>query len=155
MRFLLGATSEANLQGIDPGLVRCVRRAIATTSVDFTVFEGVRSRERQEKLFKEGVSRTRDSYHLTGHAVDLVPYIGGRVQWQMPGCIQVAIAMREAAVAFDVPVVWGAVWDRMLAELNPGELDLAIENYVARYKAGRGPKAQPLIDAPHFQVRRP
>ena len=93
-------------------------------------------------------------YHLTGHAVDLVPYVGGRLQWQQPLCNQVAIAMREAALHFNVSVVWGAVWDRELGSLNPAELELAIENYVARYKAARGPKASPLIDGPHFQVRR-
>lgn len=154
MKFILGERSEANLQGVDPLLVKCVRRAIATTSVDFSVFEGVRSRERQEKLYADGASRTLDSYHLTGHAVDLVPYVGGRLQWQMPLCIQVAIAMREAANHFNAGIVWGSVWDRDLRSLNPTELDLAIENYVARYKATRGPRAVPLIDGPHFQVRR-
>lgn len=154
MRFTLGRTSEENLEGIDPGLVRCVRRAIATTSVDFQVFEGLRSKERQARLYADGVSRTLDSYHLTGHAVDLVPWIGGRVQWQMPACIQVAIAMREASVAFDVPVIWGAVWDEHLQDLDPTNLEGEIDRYVARYRAARGPKARPLIDAPHFQVPR-
>lgn len=154
MKFMLGRTSEANLQGVDPRLVQCVRRAIATTSVDFSVFEGVRSRERQAKLFAEGASRTLDSYHLTGHAVDLVPYLDKRLQWQQPLCNQIAVAMREAALHFGVSVTWGAVWDRDLGSLNPAELDLAIENYVARYKAARGPKAVPLIDGPHFQVQR-
>ena len=154
MTFLLGERSESNLRGVDANLVRCVRRAIATTAVDFSVFEGVRSRERQAKLFADGASRTLDSYHLTGHAVDLVPYVGGRLQWQMPLCIQVAIAMREAAEAFSVAVTWGAVWDRPLVQLNPTAMGLAIENYVARYKITHGPRAQPLIDGPHFQVVR-
>lgn len=151
---MFGSRSEENLEGVDPRLVRCARRAIATSSVDFTVFEGLRSIERQRELVANGVSRTLDSYHLTGHALDLVPWIAGRAQWQAPACIQVALAMREAALEFDVPVTWGAVWDRPLVELNRWTLELAVENYVARYKATRGPRAQPLIDYPHFQVPR-
>lgn len=152
MRFMLGQTSEANLQGVDPDLVRCVRRAIATTSVDFTVFEGLRSKERQSQLYANGVSRTLNSRHLTGDAVDLVPYIGGRAQWQMPGCIQIAIAMREAALEFDVRITWGAVWDRELSQLDPRDLGDEIDSYVSRYRIKNGPKRNPLIDAPHFQV---
>jgi len=152
--FMFGSRSEENLEGVDPRLVRCARRAIATTSVDFTVFEGLRTIERQRELVRNGVSRTLDSYHLTGHALDLVPWIAGREQWQMPACIQVAIAMREAALEFGVTITWGAVWDRKLVDLNPAKLGLAIENYVARFKAIHGPEARPLIDGPHFQVAR-
>lgn len=154
MMFMLGSKSEANLEGVDPRLVQCVRRAIATTSVDFSVFEGIRSAERQARLFAEGASRTLDSYHLTGQAVDLVPFVDGRLQWQQTLCNQVAIAMREAAVHFGVSVTWGAVWDRDLGSLNPTDLSGAIENYVTRFKSSRGPKAYPLIDGPHFQVQR-
>lgn len=154
MRFSLGTKSEENLVGVDPRLVRCVRRAIATTSDDFSVFEGMRSLERQRALVASGASRTLDSYHLTGHAVDLVPFVGGRVQWQMPVCIQVAIAMRDAANTFDVPITWGAVWDRKLKDLDPTDMAEEIDDYVARYRLKHGPKAKPLIDGPHFQVER-
>lgn len=155
MRFHLGTRSEENLVGIDPDLVKCVRRAIATTSEDFGVFEGMRSLERQRELVKSGASRTLDSYHLTGHAVDLVPYVGGRLQWQMPLCIQVALAVRDAAMTFDVAITWGAVWDRRLRDLDPTDLAEEIDEYIARYKLKHGPKKKPLIDGPHFQVERP
>ncbi len=151
--FRLSETSQSRLEPLDPKLAQCVRRAITTVSVDFGVFEGLRTRERQEKLFREGVSRTLDSYHLTGHAVDLVPYIGGRLQWQMPACIQVAIAMREAAFTFGARVTWGAVWDFELLELDPANMQGEIDAYVARYRA-KNPGKNPLIDGPHFQVRR-
>jgi peptidoglycan L-alanyl-D-glutamate endopeptidase CwlK len=151
--FHLSETSQNRLENLDPKLVQCVRRAITTTTVDFGVFEGMRSRERQAKLVREGVSRTLDSYHLTGHAVDLVPFIGGRLQWQMPACIQIAIAMREAAFTFGVEMTWGSVWDRKLVSLSPAHLDLEIEAYVARFKA-KNPDKSPLIDGPHFQVAR-
>jgi peptidoglycan L-alanyl-D-glutamate endopeptidase CwlK len=151
---ILGQQSEQRLSGLNAGLVRCVRRAISTCSVDFSVFEGMRTLERQNALVAQGVSRTLDSYHLTGHAVDLVPYIGGRLQWQAPACVQVAIAMREAAIHFDVNITWGAVWDRQLRALDPAQLIGEIESYVVRYSRSRGGDSRPLIDYPHFQVRR-
>jgi peptidoglycan L-alanyl-D-glutamate endopeptidase CwlK len=153
MTFVLGRRSEENLVGVDPRLIRCVRRAITTSSVDFTVFEGVRSLERQRELVAKGVSRTLNSRHLEGEAVDNVPWIAGRAQWQAPACVVVASAMRDAAVVCDVDMTWGAVWDRPLRELDPGDLEGEIEAYVARYRAARGPKARPLIDYPHFELR--
>jgi len=142
------------LTGLDAGLVKCVRRAIATSSVDFTVFEGLRTLARQKALLAQGVTRTLDSYHMTGHAADLVPWIAGRAQWQAPACIQVAIAMREAALHFGVDVTWGSVWDRPLSTLDPAQLVHEIELYVARYSKTHGAQARPLIDYPHFQVPR-
>lgn len=160
--FHLGVGSEEHLRGIDPRLERCVRRAITTTSTDFNVYEGLRSLERQQELYRNGASRTLDSYHLTGHAVDLVPFLGGRVQWQQPLCNQVAIAMREAAVYFGVPLTWGAVWDKKLSELDPARLQNEIEAYIERYRISHPPirvqgemhDPHPLIDGPHFQVDR-
>ena len=154
MRYHLSTKSEENLSGVDPHLAKCVRRAIVTTSEDFGVFEGMRTLERQRKLVASGASRTLDSYHLTGHAVDLVPYVDGRLQWQMPLCIQVAIAMRDAAVTFGVPITWGAVWDRKLQDLDPTDMAEAIDDYAARYHLKHGYKSRPLIDGPHFQVAR-
>lgn len=152
--YVLGSHSEDALTGLDAGLVKCVRRAITQSSVDFTVFEGLRTKERQRELVAQGVSRTLDSYHLTGHAVDLVPFIGGKVQWQAPACMQVALAMREAALHFRVPITSGMVWDRELTQLRPTRLQGEIEDYVTRYRATHGPKSYPLVDLPHFQVPR-
>lgn len=149
MTFALGKQSESNLIGVNPKLICCVRYAIKRSEQDFSVFEGLRSLERQKALVASGASRTLQSYHLTGNAVDLVPYVGGRLQWQMPLCLKVARWMREASVSLSVPIVWGAVWDRKLADLDPDDLDLAVEDYVARFRGTNG--RAPLIDGPHFQ----
>jgi peptidoglycan L-alanyl-D-glutamate endopeptidase CwlK len=152
MAYVLGKTSEANLIGVHPKLVCCVRYAIRRSEQDFSVFEGLRTLERQRKLVASGASRTLDSYHLTGEAVDLVPYVDGRVQWQMPLCIKIARVMLQASRDLAVPLVWGAVWDRELGSLDPEELELAIEDYTQRF---RGKNSRPpLIDGPHFQLVR-
>lgn len=74
MSFALGAVSKGKLEGVHPDLIAVVERAIAITTQDFSVGEGVRSLERQKKLVASGASRTMNSRHLTGHAVDLHPY---------------------------------------------------------------------------------
>lgn len=154
MTYFLGRLSEERLNGVDERLQRCVRRSITESTVDFSVVEGLRSEERQRQLYRDRASRTLDSYHLTGHAVDLAPYIGGQLCWHLLPMLQVVIAMRSAALTFQVPMVWGGVWDRRLDELAPSKLEDEIEAYKVRYRAARGFSKHPLLDAWHFQVDR-
>ena len=84
MSFVLGAKSRAELQGVDPDLVRVVERAIAITPVDFTVHDGIRTVAEQKRYVAEGVSWTMRSRHLEGKAVDLVPWINGKPRWEWP-----------------------------------------------------------------------
>lgn len=151
--YHLSQTSESRFEGVHPELVRCVRRAIAMTTQDFGVFEGLRTASRQQELYAAGVSRTLNSYHLTGDAIDLVPYIGGRLQWQQPACEQVAIAMREASIYFGVRVTWGGVWDMPLSALDPRDMAAEVHGYILRYRLAN-PGKSPLIDGPHFQRAR-
>lgn len=156
--FTFGDRSERELVGVEPRLVKRARRALASSSVDFGVHDGLRTKEAQAELYAQGVSRTLDSEHLHGNALDLVPWIGGRLRWQWPACIQVAIAMREADVAFAADrqrLTWGGVWDRLLVDLNPLDLEGEIEAYTERWRR-KNWKAwaegrRPLIDPPHFQ----
>jgi hypothetical protein len=43
--------------------------------------EDLRTRERQAALVARGASRTMNSRHLTGRAVDLVALGGGEISW--------------------------------------------------------------------------
>lgn len=154
MSFRLGAKSEANLVGVRPTIVAVVRRAILLTEIDFAVHEGVRSIERQRKYVATGASRTMDSYHLTGDAVDLVPYVDGVLRWETALCNEVAKAMFEASGQLGVPLVWGRVWDTPLIELDPDDFDAERALYVERYQRIHGKKKLPLDDGPHFQGER-
>ena len=59
------------LEGVHPDLVKVVHRAAALSDIDFTVLEGLRTVARQKQLVKAGASKTMNSRHITGHAVDL------------------------------------------------------------------------------------
>jgi peptidoglycan L-alanyl-D-glutamate endopeptidase CwlK len=110
MPFILGARSQRNLVGVHPDLVRLVRRAIQLTDIDFTVIEGVRTVARQRELVAAGASRTMNSRHLTGHAVDLAPLIAGKVRWDWPLFSKLAAAMKHAGSDLAVPIRWGGDW---------------------------------------------
>jgi peptidoglycan L-alanyl-D-glutamate endopeptidase CwlK len=109
--FRLGTTSLARLQKVHPLLSACVVRAIQLTPVDFTVFEGMRSMERQRSLFETGKTKTLNSRHLVGKAVDLPAWKGGRPVWDRVDAQQVANAMMQAAKECGVTLRWGGDWD--------------------------------------------
>ena len=112
MTFVLAAQSLARLKGVHPDLIRVVKRAIGLTPVDFRVLEGVRTLERQKQLVAAGASRTLNSRHLTGHAVDLGALINGKVAWDWPLYPKIAAAVKQAAKEEGVPIVWGGDWPR-------------------------------------------
>ena len=107
---------RARLAGVHRDLVRVVERA--RQQVPFIVTEGVRSRERQARLVAIGASRTIDSRHLTGHAVDLAYWLDdgdgvpehGEIRWDWPLYEQIGAAMKAAAKELDVPILWGGDW---------------------------------------------
>ena len=108
--FILGSRSLSRLKGVHPDLVLVVKRAIQLTEVDFSVLEGLRTRTRQLELVRAGASRTMNSRHLTGHAVDLGAYVQGKVRWDWPLYHKIAGAMKRAARELEVPLEWGGDW---------------------------------------------
>ena len=109
--FVLGKRSKDNLKGVHPDLVKVVERAIQLTKQDFTVIEGLRTKERQAELMKKGATRTLNSRHLTGHAVDIVPWVNGNVSWDWKFYSEVRSAMMQAAGELGVEIEWGGNWE--------------------------------------------
>lgn len=108
--YVLGSTSRKRLEGVHPDLLRVVEHAIAITDLDFTVLEGRRTLARQKQLLKEGATTTLKSRHLTGHAVDIAPLVGGKVRWDWPLYHRLAVFMKRAAGGEQVPIEWGGDW---------------------------------------------
>lgn len=107
----LSQKSQDRLAGVHPDLVSVVNRALQLTTVDFAVVEGVRSKSRQAELFKAGASKTMNSRHITGHAVDLAPVIDGQIRWDWPPFYDIAKAMKAAASELGIAIVWGGDWE--------------------------------------------
>lgn len=110
MGYRLSAKSKARLDGVHPDLVKVVQRAIDITTIDFCVLEGMRTFGKQRDLFKRGATRTMNSRHLTGHAVDLGAWYQSELRWDWPFYDQISTAMFAAADEMNVSIKWGGHW---------------------------------------------
>lgn len=112
MGFVLGKRSKKNLRGVHPDLVAVVERAIEITGQDFTVIEGVRSKKRQRELVAKGFSKTMNSRHITGHAVDVIPYPipGSWEKYKSGQWTEIYEAMKQASEELNVPLQYGYEW---------------------------------------------
>jgi peptidoglycan L-alanyl-D-glutamate endopeptidase CwlK len=110
MTFALGARSLSRLSGVHPDLVKVVQLAIRKSDLDFAVLEGCRTIDRQRQLFAQKATKTMNSRHLTGHAVDLAPVINGDVSWDWPLYNRLAKTVKAAAAELGIPITWGGDW---------------------------------------------
>ena len=110
MTFKLSQRSLDRMKGVDERLVNVVKRAIELSEIDFVVTEGLRTKERQTELFKAGATRTMNSKHIVGKAVDLAALVGGSVRWDWPLYEKLAVAMKRAAEILNVKIQWGGDW---------------------------------------------
>jgi len=145
--FVLGKKSLDTLVGVDPKLVSVVKRAIQLTQVDFRVNEGVRTIARQKQLLKEGKTQTLKSKHIEGKAVDLVALVDNKVNWDASYYIQIAEAVRLAAIELNIPVRWGGCW---LSDLrNYKSAQVAIDTY-KKVRKQQGKSV--FLDLVHFEL---
>lgn len=105
--YKFSTRSKNNMVGIHPDLRQVADLALALTDRDFIVTEGLRTPERQKELVKESKSKTMNSAHLTGHAIDIVPY---PVSWNPKDFEPVIAAFRRAADHLGILVEFGADW---------------------------------------------
>lgn len=122
MDLKFSPTSEGRMAGVHPKLVAVARRALSYGLSDFSVREGVRTKERQAQLFGEGATKTLNSKHLIqpdgfGHALDLYPAPIDMVRVNKGDAREIArfgmIAglMLRAAQEEGVAIRWGGDWD--------------------------------------------
>ena len=112
------ARSLRNMAGIHPDLRRVLDRAMQDVPFAFIVTEGLRTIQRQRELVRVGASKTLKSRHLTGHAVDLVPFVDidkdGKVEveemYSWPLYHRLAPSIKEAADKEGVAIIWGGDW---------------------------------------------
>jgi peptidoglycan L-alanyl-D-glutamate endopeptidase CwlK len=104
---MLNDRSLRALKGVHPDLVKVVKRAATLSPTPFIVTEGLRTLARQKELVAKGASKTMNSRHLTGHAIDFVPVVGGKITWKWPAFRPVADALKAASKELKVPIAWG------------------------------------------------
>ena len=98
--------SLERLEGVDKRLQDLAFKVLQVH--DCTVIYGLRTEEEQRKLVAEGKSRTMNSRHLTGHAIDLAPY---PIDWDNTHRFYWFAGMVLAlAHEMDIPIRWGGDW---------------------------------------------
>ncbi len=110
MSFSFGARSKQRLIGVHADIVKVLELAISRSTTDFTVLEGLRTAERQKQLFAAGATKTMNSRHITGHAVDIAPVINGEATFAWPAYYTLAGEVKAAALELGIPITWGGDW---------------------------------------------
>ena len=134
-KYKLSERSLKSLEGVDPNLVRIVKRAIEITEQDFIVIEGLRTKE--QMMINYGKGRTASqlavhgipasyakpkeakvtwlndpfaSNHAKGKAVDIVP---NPVDWNdISKFKKINEAMQAAAKEFGIKLSYGGDWTK-------------------------------------------
>ena len=134
--------AEAKLKGVHEALADVIRQAsVRSVATPFTIVEGLRTKERQAQLVKAGASKTQNSRHLTGHAVDLWPVSPGDGK---PLPSDAAFARGSAAARKASDDLWNA-----LRQISATVKLVARERGVLIEWGGDWG-----WDAPHFQLNR-
>lgn len=100
---------ETNLRALNPALAKVVRKAqIDNPDLRFVIGSGRRSGELQRQAIAWGWSRTQDSLHRSGDAVDLWPLDqNGHVYFDRVTQSRIAAALKKAAAELGIPIRWG------------------------------------------------
>ncbi len=156
MSFKLGKRSLERLEGVDERMVEIVKLAITLSKNDFTVLEGLRTKERQAELVKAGNSQTMKSKHLEGKAVDLGAYdpVTG-IRWEENAYFPIADAMAEAAKKLDIKLCWGAAWavPEHAYPYNCADWDGDMKScWKAYHDLRRSQGRRGFNDMPHFEL---
>ena len=109
-----GGTSQQRLQTCDAQLQIVMREVVAFA--DCTIVEGHRSEQRQDMLFMTGKSKVvwPDGKHNTSpsKAVDVAPYVDGKISWDVRHCCYLAGCIMGTARVLGVKLRWGGNWDQ-------------------------------------------
>lgn len=142
MAHRFSSRSLQNLATVHPTLQNLAHRALQLSPVDFTVIQGLRTRDEQAKLYGQGrtaaqmkamglpihyarpnaakVTWTMNSNHMSGRALDFAPWVPGRglVLPARPTSADielfrdVANAFKRAAMELCVVIEWGGDWKK-------------------------------------------
>lgn len=119
---------DRNVDNLKPEMKDFVQKIysniIVYNRLPMELFEGKRTMERQEWLFKQGYSKTTNSRHLDGSAVDFVWYDETEKKWSWDNNILHYFNFLGGRVLelYGDRIVWGGSWtwlDLAHFELRP------------------------------------
>lgn len=113
--FYFGQKSIGNLNALTYNLQKVARKTLELELMDFAIICSFRSEAEQNKLFSEGKSKVKwpDGKHnkYPSEAMDLVPYVAGKISWNKFHCCVLAGIILAVAKIEDISLRWGGNWD--------------------------------------------
>ena len=107
--FRFSQKSLEKLAGVDVKLQKLANEVLKISPIDFSITCGLRTKEEQEKLVKEGKSKTIYSKHLLGKAIDILPC---KEKYNKPTDIFILVGLFIAkAKELNINIRVGALWD--------------------------------------------
>tara|TARA_R100000781_G_scaffold42950_3_gene29479 strand:+ start:1565 stop:1945 length:381 start_codon:yes stop_codon:yes gene_type:complete len=105
--YKFGKRSRERLKGVDTRIINVLNELIKM--MDVTIIEGVRTKERQAELLKQGATKVKYSKHMEGKAVDLAPY---PIDWEnRDGFYYMGGMIRGIAKQLGLKIRFGGDWD--------------------------------------------
>ena len=126
MIFSFSKRSIKNLEGVHHDLVQVAHMALSMSPIDFVIIDGVRTIEEQRILVAKGKSKTMDSRHLTGHAIDIAAWMNGAISWDYGLYEKITDAFDMAAGRLKTPIVCGIDWPSFV---DAGHIELDRRRY--------------------------
>lgn len=118
-KYIFSNRSEQLLNTVRLELNNLAHRVLEISPIDFSITEGYRDRERQKQLYEEGKSKTLNSKHCTGQAIDIVPYINNRADFEaINDCCLIIGIFYTLAKQMNLRIRVGALWDSSSIENN-------------------------------------
>ena len=122
--FKFSRNSEKKLQYLHPNLQKFFKELIKISPYDFSITQGVRTAEEQNKLYQQGrtvpgkIVTNCDGYkiksnHQTkddglGHAGDIAALVNNKITWEEKYYKEVAISARILMQKYNIE--WGGDW---------------------------------------------
>lgn len=109
--FKFSKSSLDKLKSIEPQLQKLLLEVIKITPIDFSIVEGFRDKIRQKELYDQGKSKTINSKHCEGKAIDIVCC---KEKYEEPlRDIYIVVGLFIAkAKQLNIKIRVGALWDK-------------------------------------------
>ncbi len=105
--------TQGNLSEVHPDLQAVAKRAIELCKergLDFICTDGHRTFEEQRYFVSTGKSKTMNSRHLGGLAIDVAFYCEGKCNYVFEDQKALWEVFKEAADELSIPIEWGGNW---------------------------------------------
>lgn len=122
--FKFSKNSLKKLEGLHPNLQKFFRELIKISPYDFSITQGVRTAEEQNKLYQQGrttpgkIVTNCDGYKLKsnhqtksdglGHAGDIAVLVNNKITWEEKYYKEVAMSARILMQKYNIE--WGGDW---------------------------------------------